>query len=121
MVASPLPPGPTPGSELPAISLWMTYDTNPNSETVTRISRERIEELHVWARSDKDGVVTFTVWMTGPTGTNQWGPEFQTSVDGSPSPVGGFGDGTQMPLGTYHLEARMGETKVGDLEFEVTE
>ncbi len=119
--ASPLPPGPTPGGDLPTISMWMTFAEDPTGERLTQVSRGRIEELHVWAESDQDRSVSFTIWMISPMGTNQWGPEFQTSSDRSPFSVGGFGPGSGMQAGDYRLEARIGDQKVGGVDFEVTE
>lgn len=121
MIASPLPPGPTPGGDLPTLSMWMTFSEDPNGEKVTRVSRDRIEELYVWAESDQVGSISFTIWMASPMGTVQWGPEFQTSADRSPFSVGQFGSGSGMQLGSYQLEARIGETRVGGVEFELIE
>lgn len=119
MIASPLPPGPTPGGELPTISMWMTFSEDPAGEKVTRVSRDRIEELRVWAESNQEDSVPFTIWMIGPAGTNQWGPEFQTSAE--PFSVGGFGSGSGMQVGSYRLEARIGDQRIGGLELELTE
>jgi hypothetical protein len=121
MIASPLPAGPRPGGDLPTISIWMTFSEDPEAEKVTRVSRDRIEELQVWAESDKEGSASFTIWLISPMGTNQWGPTFQTSADQSPFSVGQFGSESGMQLGPYRLEARVGEMVVGGVEFELIE
>jgi hypothetical protein len=119
LMASPMPPGPTPGGTLPALSLWMTFSDDPNGEKVTSVPRDQIEEVRVWAESDQEEPVSFNVWLIGPTDTFQWGPEFQSSAD--PFSVGGFGPDTGMQSGSYRLEARIGDQVIGGLEFELSE
>ena len=112
-------PKPTPAGELPAISIWMTLSAEPSGERIIRIPKDQLTELNVWAASDTNDSVPFRIWLIGPMGNDPWGPEFETSPNQTPISVGKFG--SAMSPGTYHLEVRIGDTKVGELEFEVIE
>jgi len=97
----------------------MTLSPEPSGERITRISKNQLPELNVWAVSSSEDSVPFRIWLFGLMGNGQWGPEFETSPDRTPISVGKF-ESAMLP-GTYRFEVRIGDTKVGEYEFEVIE
>ncbi|MEX1247994.1 MAG: hypothetical protein WEA61_05885 [Anaerolineales bacterium] len=55
----------------------------------------------------------------GPHGRSSMGFRIRTSPGGSPFAIGQFGDGTDLQPGFYSIVARIGNERLGGVEFEV--